>query len=142
MADLTIAQDMLNNTCTALFTQYTQLKGSLTGSVTQKDKLTERLAAIRNQVRGYQKEGDVYDREFLDRREAGEGNLGVMGRLGFKTLQDWVLGAFFGSYILAVLMLMLHTTLYSQTVLKGLALILVSSIILGILVSVMILRMG
>ena len=136
-ARYTTATDMLNNTTTNLFNQYTiaqTASGALTRQNTQLQAEVESLSAKLAQIKTA---GDTYDREFLD-RSAGKNNQGVFRRNGITTLQDWLFLIFFISY--AVICIGFSIFVAGQSGIAYGAISLAVSVIIGIMMSAVMMR--
>ena len=96
-ARYTTTLNTLNNTATNLFQQYTAVQNSSTSIGNQSRGLSAELIGLNSKLAAIQKEGETYDREFLD-RSAGKNNNNVFRRNGISTLQDWLLFFFFAAY--------------------------------------------
>lgn len=104
-ARYTTTLNTLNNTATNLFQQYITVQNSSTSIGNQSRGLTAELIGLKSKLASIQKQGETYDREFLD-RSAGKNNNNVFRRNGISTLQDWLLFIFFVAYaIIAVSMI-------------------------------------
>lgn len=96
-ARYTTTLNTLNNTATNLFQQYITVQRSSSSIGNQSKGLTAELIGLNSKLAAIQKEGETYDREFLD-RSAGKNNNNVFRRNGISTLQDWLLFFFFAAY--------------------------------------------
>jgi hypothetical protein len=104
-ARYTTTLNTLNNTATNLFQQYITVQNSSSSIGNQSRGLTAELIGLKSKLAAIQKEGETYDREFLD-RSAGKNNNNVFRRNGISTLQDWLLFIFFVAYaVIAVSMI-------------------------------------
>jgi hypothetical protein len=91
------ANNMLNNTTTNLFQQYTAVKNAGSALTAQNSGLQAEVAQLGAKLASIKKEADTYDREFLD-RTADKKPLGVFRSRGITTFQDWILLIFFVAY--------------------------------------------
>jgi len=71
------------------------------------------IAQLNLQIQDLERQQQVYDREFLDRK-GNPSKLGIFARLGLRTTEDWVLAFFFFSYILFFTMILIAGLMYSQ----------------------------
>ena len=105
-ARYTTTLNTLNNTATNLFQQYTAVQNSSTSIGNQSRGLSAELIGLNSKLAAIQKEGETYDREFLD-RSAGKNNNNVFRRNGISTLQDWLLFFFFAAYAIIAISVIL-----------------------------------
>lgn len=131
------ATDMLNNTTTNLFNQYTiaqTASGALTG---QNTKLQAEVESLSAKLAHIKMAGDTYDREFLD-RSAGKRNDGVLRRYGVSTLQDWLFFIFFISY--AVITITFTAYVLDENGIGYAAISAIVSLIIGVMMSAVMMR--
>jgi len=130
---------MLNITTTNLFQQYTAAQtagSSLTGQNTQ---LQAEVGLLNAKLANVKKAGDTYDREFID-RSAGKATVGFARRHGITTLQDWLLLIFFVSYAIICICILFYTVAASQNKLFAGAMVLMTSVIFGVMMSAVVMR--
>ena len=146
MGDLLTRKSVIQNTLTttsqALFDQLSQMQSNQASYTNQNQGLQLTLTQLRGELTKIQQEADGYDREFLDRKAAGEGAFTGGRRFGLSTLQDWVLAFFFGSYVFATLVLAINAFRYAPKRGTGVGIVLVVSFIIGIMVAAMLIQMG
>ncbi len=111
-------------------------------STDKKVALDSELTSLKSQLASIRKSAETYDREFLDRKQAGEGVATRWRRWGISTVQDWSLAAFFASYALACLTAILYAVMYAPEKKMAIGTIILAAVVLGIFIATMLLRMG
>lgn len=138
-ARYTTALNMLNNTATNIFQQYTTVQKSSISITNQSDGLNAELIGLQSKLKNIEKQSETYDREFLD-RSAGKSNHNVFRRNGITTLQDWLLFIFFIAYAVISLSIIIYIISVSTSKLyvgiMGIAL----SVVFGVMMSGVIIR--
>lgn len=137
-----VATTTLNSTATSMFTQYQQLIGNQSQLNTQKAKLDASMKQLKSEMVAVKDNAERYDREFLDRKNAGEGTYTTAQRLGLVTVQDWVLLFFFGSYTFAILILILNAYRFAPKAGVGIGIILLLGLVFGLMTAVVIIKLG
>ena len=142
LARKTVVQNTLNTTASSMYTQYQQLSGNQLALNTQKQQLDATLKQLQNEMTTIKDNAERYDREFLDRKNAGEGTYTTAQRLGLVTVQDWVLLFFFGSYAFAILVLTLNAYKFAPRAGLGIGIILVLGLVFGLMTAVVLIKLG
>jgi hypothetical protein len=125
-----------------MFTQYQQLIGNQSQLNSQKIDLDASMKQLKSEMVAVKDNAERYDREFLDRKNAGEGTYTTAQRLGLVTVQDWVLLFFFGSYALAILVLALNAYKFAPKAGLGIGIILVLGLVFGLMTAVVLIKLG
>ncbi len=100
------------------------------------------MKQLKSEMVAVKDNAERYDREFLDRKNAGEGTYTTAQRLGLVTVQDWVLLFFFGSYALAILVLALNAYKFAPKAGLGIGIILVLGLVFGLMTAVVLIKLG
>lgn len=139
--NITMADNQLAASKT-LFNSLQQMTQAQSSGTSQLSELNNAIQKLEARKRSILEEAEVYDREFLDRKEAGQGEFTVGRRIGINTLQDWTLAFFFGSYTLLMICLLIHASLYAPNKKNGVGIALSAAIIFGIMIVGVIVRFG
>lgn len=83
---------------------------------------------------------ETFNREYLDRIEAGGARPSLLRRMGIVTTADYALGLFYLSYIFLGLIALIYIALYSSTKIKGLLTAGLGFTVLGLLMTGVLLR--
>jgi hypothetical protein len=145
MSDLatrkTLAKSALNGS-QALYNNLNLITGSQRMSISQQTQLQNTLKDLKAEMAQVQQEADAYDREFLDRKNAGEGAYTSAERHGLNTLQDWTLLYFFGSIGLATLIMVIFAWNKAPNRLYGILIVLAISSIITLLTASILMKIG
>jgi hypothetical protein len=136
---------LLKNTLTTandLYVGFKSMQQAQSSSTDKKVALDSELTSLKSQLASIRKSAETYDREFLDRKQAGEGVATRWRRWGISTVQDWSLAAFFASYALACLTAILYAVMYAPEKKMAIGTIILAAVVLGIFIATMLLRMG
>ena len=130
------ATDMLNNTTTHLFNQYTVAQTASGALRNQNKALQSEVESLSTKLSHIKMAGDTYDREFLD-RSAGKQD-GVLRRYGLTTLQDWLFFIFFLAYAIIAFSFIGYTV--SQSGIAVGAIVAAVTLIIGVMMSAVMMR--
>ena len=138
-ARLTTATDMLNNTATNLYQQYTLQVSNSAALTKQNEDIQSEVANLKAKLASVNMASDTYDREFLDRTSVAAPRT-FFQRIGITTFEDWMILMFYVSYAILSLGFIVAAVIASQQ--KTLAGIssLILSIMVGMLITGIILR--
>jgi lipopolysaccharide export LptBFGC system permease protein LptF len=145
MADYTTTVTMARNQLTTsqtLFDSLEQITRSQSSGTSQLSELDTAIQKLEGKKRAILDQAEIYDREFLDRKEAGQGEFTGGRKLGVNTLQDWSLAYFFGSFALLMACLVLHAGLYAPNKKNGVGIALGGAIIFGVMITGVIIKFG
>lgn len=131
---LTATKDMLNNTLTSLFQQYTSIQNNSSAFVDQNKELQAEVLQLNAKLAGLQSVEGTFNREFLD-RSAGRGQQTFFQKRGISTMQDWVFLLFFVSYGIICICIFGYTVYASKIKVFGGLMVLIISLIIGLLMS-------
>jgi hypothetical protein len=92
--------------------EYTTLMNKYSNDVQESATLDEQIQELNTKLNEINRQEEVYDREFIDRKSNPRKN-GVLYNLGLRTTEDFVLTYFFFSYVIFVLMILITVLMYS-----------------------------
>lgn len=145
MSDLatkkTLARSALSSS-KALNDNLNLIVGSQRMSISQQSQLQNTLKDLKAEMGQVQQEADAYDREFLDRKNAGEGAYTSAERHGLNTLQDWTLLYFFGSIGFATLIMVIFALTKAPNRLYGALIVLGISSVITLLAASILMKIG
>jgi hypothetical protein len=123
-----------------MFQQYMGLQTS-SGSLTkQQAALHTELTTLKGRLATIHKEGETYDREFID-RSAGKKEFGFFRRNGVTTMQDWLLFIFFVSYAVICIAIIGYYTSTNPFNPFFLGIAVAIAVIFGIMMSAVVIRL-
>lgn len=81
-----------------IYGQYSLMQNNNRGVINDLTKIDEEKIRLSQELSSLKDVADTYDREYLDRVEAGIAGPGFWQRKGFRTLGDWALFGFYITY--------------------------------------------
>jgi len=138
-ARFSTANNMLNNTTTNLFQQYTAAKNAGTALSNQNSGLQAEVVQLGAKLAAIKKEADTYDREFLD-RSADKKPPGFFSSRGISTFQDWILLIFYIAYAAICASLVIYAVTRPGGTFQEAFTVLLVSVVVGVMMSAVILR--
>ena len=138
-ARFSTANNMLNNTVTNLFQQYTAAKNAGSGLSNQNSGLQGEVVQLGAKLAAIKKEADTYDREFLD-RSADRKPRGFFSSRGISTFQDWILLIFYIAYGAICASLVIYAIGRPGGTFQEAFTVLLVSVVVGVMMSAVILR--
>lgn len=138
-ARFSTANNMLNNTTTNLFQQYTAAKNAGSALSNQNSGLQGEVVQLGAKLAAVKKEADTYDREFLD-RSADRKPPGFFSSRGITTFQDWILLIFYIAYGAICASLVIYAMTRPGGTFQEAFTVLLVSVVVGVMMSAVILR--
>ena len=132
MADITVSLMSLVAELQNLYSSYSQQASSISSYLPESDNLDRQLQKQNLQLHDLTRQEEIYDREFLDRKQ-NPSNTGIFYRIGLRTTEDWVFAYFFFSYMIFVLILLFYVLRYSTKKIYAVATVTGIGILFGIL---------
>jgi hypothetical protein len=134
MSDLNTQKTILHNTLATMDTYATMYFQSQTNTSALTNQI-HTLEGQRNEMQARlnleKQASEVHDRQFVDSTRSGKVNADVVDR-GVNTYQDWVFLAFFSTYTLMIIVLVIYSSTFSSKKMVSIGAFLGGGIFLGI----------
>jgi len=132
-AQITLLKHTVGSTCQDLFTQYSQLKGTQAGAISNNNILNSQKLDLTNELEALRAEADTLNQEYLDRSQGKSPSL--LQKQGLSTQQDWVLFFFFSSYGFACLVFIIFILKNSAAKIQGVMIFIMIAVVIGITIA-------
>jgi hypothetical protein len=113
------------------FGEYITLKNKYSSETVKSSTLDEQIQELNTKLNEINRQEEVYDREFIDRKNNPRKN-DYLYNLGLRTTEDFVLTYFFFSYILFVLIVLITVLRYSTKKIVAAAIIISFALIFAL----------
>ncbi len=137
----TAASALLTSISDTYTNRYTTDVGGSESSVQQNNQLQTQLNALEVKLAQAKTLSETYEREFLD-RSAGKKIGGFFSSRGVNNLQDWVLLIFYTIYVLVSLGICGIALFASRSPLISVAMVISASLLIGVMMTAVILRIA